>query len=84
MTLGILVLPGRQSPIGRTSSGIALFAGVVAAALILGVPGPCWLEPRHTCIRLLDRPLADGGLLRFMIFDAGVHSASDRAGEVLR
>ena len=40
--------------------------------------GPCQMESRYTCIQLHDRPLADGGLLRFMILDEGVHSASDR------
>ena len=76
--LALLVLPWRDLPLARTIFGIAVFAGTVAAALLTGLPGPCLLESRYTCIRLLDRPLADGGLLRFMILDEGVHSASDR------
>jgi len=77
--LGMLALPWRQLPVARTVSGIVVFAGAIAAALALGMPGPCLQESRYTCIRLLDRPLADGGLLRFMILDEGVHSASDRS-----
>jgi len=38
----------------------------------------CLVESRYTCIRLLDKPLAGDHLLRFMILDEGVHSASDR------
>jgi spermidine synthase len=76
--LGLLVLPWRRLPLARTLSGLAVFAGSGAGALLAGMPGPCLLESRYTCIRLLDRPLADGGLLRFMILDEGVHSASDR------
>lgn len=77
-TLAVLVLPWRGLPVMRTLCGLAVFAGALAAALLWGLPGPCLLESRYTCIRLLDRPLADGGLLRFMILDEGVHSASDR------
>jgi spermidine synthase len=76
--LGILVLPWRQISVLRTTSAIVATIGAMAAALVSGIPGPCLLESRYTCIRLLDRPLTDGGLLRFMILDEGVHSASDR------
>lgn len=76
--LALLVLPWRDLPPARTAFGIAVFAGALAIALPAGLPGPCLLESRYTCIRMLDRPLADGGLLRFMILDEGVHSASDR------
>jgi spermidine synthase len=77
-TLGVLVLPWRQLSAVRAATGIAIIASAIAVALILGMPGPCLLESRYTCIRLLDRLLADAGLLRFMILDEGVHSASDR------
>ncbi|MEZ5764028.1 MAG: fused MFS/spermidine synthase [Xanthobacteraceae bacterium] len=77
--LALLVLPWRDLPLARTIFGIAVFAGTVAAALLTGLPGPCLLESRCTCIRLLDRPLADGGLLRFMILDEGVHAPRSRS-----
>jgi len=45
---------------------------------MLSTPALCLRESRYTCIRLTDQALAGGGLLRFMILDEGVHSASDR------
>ena len=78
IVLGILVLPWRELPAVRTIFGIAAIGSAAAIVLFLAMPGPCLWETRYTCIRLLDRPLADGGLLRFMILDEGVHSASDR------
>jgi spermidine synthase len=76
--LGILVLPWRDLHASRMTSAIVVTAGAIVLALMLGIPGPCLLESRYTCIRLLDRPLSVNGLLRFMILDEGVHSASDR------
>ncbi len=76
--LGAVVLPWRGEPAIRKIFGVAAIGGAAAIALFLAMPGPCLWETRYTCIRLLDRPLADDGLLRFMILDEGVHSASDR------
>ncbi len=78
IALGIFTLPWRGLPAVCAIFGIAVIAGLVAFALRSAMPGPCLWETRYTCIRLLDRPLADGGVLRFMILDEGVHSASDR------
>lgn len=78
VALGTFVLPWRELLAVRTASGIVVIAGVVVIVSLLAMPVPCLWESRYTCIRLLDRPLADGGLLRFMILDEGVHSASDR------
>ncbi len=78
LSLGILMLPcPGQHPI-RTLFGVTAVAGVAVVALLWAIPGPCLWETRYTCVRLLDRPLAGDGLLRFMILDEGVHSASDR------
>ncbi len=77
IALAVAVLPWRGCAV-RTLCGVAGLGGAAAIAVALALPGPCLWETRYTCIRLLDRPLADGGLLRFMILDEGVHSASDR------
>lgn len=78
IALGILILPWRDLAAVRRLSAIAAMVGVIAIAALLAAPGPCLWESRYTCVRLLDSPLGDGGLLRFMILDEGVHSASDR------
>ena len=76
--LGIFMLPWRESTAVRQLSSMVALVGLVAIASLLAAPGPCLWESRYTCIRLFDRPLEDGGLLRFMVLDEGVHSASDR------
>ena len=58
-------------------AGCLVVAAVLPLAMLRG-QGVCRYESRYTCIRLLDRALPGGGLLRFMILDEGVHSASDR------
>lgn len=78
VALGIFILPWRELPSGRVAFAVAGVAGMVVLASFLAGAGPCFQESRYTCIRLFDRPLADGGVLRFMILDEGVHSASDR------
>jgi spermidine synthase len=78
IALGICVLPWRGISGAHAAREITAFALAIAAASMLAMPSPCFQESRYTCIRLYDRPLADGGLLRFMILDEGVHSASDR------
>jgi len=76
--LAIAVLPWRDLPALRAALGLIAIAAMVLMAFALSGAGPCLQESRYTCIRLYDRALADGGLLRFMILDEGVHSASDR------
>jgi len=78
IALGIAVLPWRSLSAGQAACGGAAAAVAVAAAFLLATPGPCLLESRYTCIRLLDQELDDGNVLRFMILDEGVHSATDR------
>lgn len=80
MVLGVGMLPWRSLAAKPWASAVAVTV-VVAAILVvvaMAVPGPCLHESRYTCIRLHDRALADGNLLRFMMLDEGVHSASDR------
>lgn len=75
LQLGVLALPARKPAV------VAPIYGLVLAAIgVLPWLGgqQCLVESRYTCIRLLDKPLAGGDLLRFMILDEGVHSASDR------
>lgn len=75
LALGALALPARKPAV------VAPIYGLVLAAIgVLPWLGgkQCLVESRYTCIRLLDKPLAGGDLLRFMILDEGVHSASDR------
>jgi spermidine synthase len=62
----------------RTFVAAAAAAGALLVLAWSGDAGPCLQESRYTCIRLLERPSPDGGLIRFMILDEGVHSASDR------
>lgn len=75
LLLGALALPARKPAVAAP-----IYALVLAAIGVLPWVGgkQCLVESRYTCIRLLDKPLSDGGLLRFMILDEGVHSASDR------
>ena len=76
--LGVAVLPWRRMPMARAGlAGCLVVAAVLPLAMLRG-QGVCRYESRYTCIRLLDRALPGGGLLRFMILDEGVHSASDR------
>lgn len=75
LVLGVFVLPARKPAIVAPVYGLVL----VAIGVLPWLGGkPCLVESRYTCIRLLDKPLAGGNLLRFMILDEGVHSASDR------
>jgi len=78
MALGILVLPWRGNLSTRAMFGASAVAAAAVIVSLVAASGPCLSESRYTCIRLLDRPLANAGLLRFMILDEGVHSASDR------
>jgi len=75
LLLGVLTLPARKAAIVAPVYGLA-FAAVGVLPWLGGKQ--CLVESRYTCIRLLDKPLAGGDLLRFMILDEGVHSASDR------
>jgi len=75
LVLGAIVLPTR-----RPAVVAPIYGAVVAAISILPMVGDnrCLLETRYTCIRLFDKPLEASDLLRFMVLDEGVHSASDR------
>jgi spermidine synthase len=77
IALGIGALPWRSFSIRQAAGAAAAAAVAVAAAFLLATPGPCLLESRYTCIRLFDENLG-GHMLRFMVLDEGVHSASDR------
>jgi len=75
LLLGALALPARKAVVVAPVYGLAL----VAIGVLPWLAGKqCLVESRYTCIRLLDKPFAGGDLLRFMILDEGVHSASDR------
>ena len=75
LLLGALALPARKPAIVAPVYGLVL--ATIGVLPWLGGK-QCLVESRYTCIRLLDKPLAGGGLLRFMILDESVHSASDR------
>lgn len=61
---------------GAKVVGAAVLGG---ALLLLGqAASPCQIETRYTCIRLADHALPGGGLLRLMMLDESLHSASDR------
>lgn len=75
LLLGLVALPARRAAIVAPVYGAVLAAVGILPAL---QSGPCLLETRYTCVRLLDKPLPQANLLRFMILDEGVHSASDR------
>ena len=53
-------------------------AGFAVVLFLTPLPITCQEETRYTCIRLHDQSLPSGKLLRFMVLDEGVHSASDR------
>lgn len=80
LALGACALPWRAQQPGVTAAAAAgiLLCVAMTGMLLAGAPSPCQHETRYTCIRLFDRPLESGGLLRFMILDEGVHSASDQ------
>lgn len=75
LLLGALALPACKAAVAVPVYGLVL--AVIGVLPWLGGK-QCLVESRYTCIRLLDKPLAGGDLLRFMILDEGVHSASDR------
>jgi len=78
IALGIAMVPWRSAPAKPLVGAIVAIIAAIPVVILLAAPGPCLRESRYTCIRLHDRALADGSLLRFMMLDEGVHSASDR------
>ena len=72
LALAVIALPWRW-PVRA-----AIVVGGATAAMLAGSVTPCLIESRYTCIRLVDRALADGGLVRFLLLDESAHSASDR------
>jgi spermidine synthase len=78
IALGIAALPWRTFSAAQAAGGAAATVAAVLTVVLLATPGPCLQESRYTCIRLFDRELAGGNVLRFMILDEGVHSATDR------
>lgn len=78
MFLGLIALSRFRWTLSRAGLLAGLIVAVAGTSAWLSGSGPCLREFRYTCIRILDQKLADGGLLRFLILDEGVHSASDR------
>lgn len=74
--IGLALLPWRciRAPV-LLPAALPLLAGLAAA--LTGEGSPCAVESRYTCIRYLDTASPQGTLLRFMILDEGIHSASD-------
>ena len=74
--LGLALLPWRRHPVAAVMAvAVTLLpAGVLAS---WGTGPACAVESRYTCVRYMDTTSAQGGRLRFMILDEGVHSASD-------
>ncbi len=78
LVLALIAMPSRD--LTMTDRRLAAIAVAAAIAMMAAVRPhtPCLVESRYTCIQLFDRTLADGGLVRFMELDDGIHSASDR------
>jgi hypothetical protein len=72
LALGVAALPWRPN------ARVAVLAGGLGAAILASGTTPSLIESRNTSGRLLDPTLPSSGLLRFMLLDEGVHSASDR------
>jgi hypothetical protein len=78
LLLAAAILPWRAA---RPRSAAAAAFGIAVAAATLAIvplPAACDQDTRYTCLRWIDQALPDAGLLRFMLLDEGVHSASDR------
>lgn len=78
IALGIVALPWRSFSVRQAAGGAAAAVVALLAVVLLATPGPCLMESRYTCVRLFDQDLAGNNVLRFMILDEGVHSATDR------
>jgi len=78
LALALIAMPSRD--LTATDRRLAVVAVAIAIAVVTLVRPhtPCLVESRYTCIQLFDRKLEDGGLVRFMELDDGIHSASDR------
>lgn len=78
LLLALIAMPSRDlTATNRGLAAIAVVAAVIALAAVRP-QGPCLMESRYTCIQLIDKTLPDGGLVRLMELDEGIHSASDR------
>jgi spermidine synthase len=78
LLLAAAIAPWRDAHEGRRRWCMRALAGAAVGVALAPLPHPCDQDTRYTCIRLVDQPLPEGGMLRFMILDEGVHSASDR------
>lgn len=78
LLLALIATPSHGlTMIERRRAAIAVVV-VIAVVTFVRPHTPCLVETRYTCIQLFDRQSADGGLVRFMELDDGIHSASDR------
>lgn len=78
LILGLIILPWHEL---RYVLRLVALVPVVAAAALTWRPvigKSCWTETRYTCIQIVEKPTADGGMLRVMALDEGLHSLSDR------
>lgn len=78
LLLALIAMPSRNlTTTDRRLAAVAV-AAAIAVVTLVRPHIPCLVESRYTCIQLFDKTLTDGGLVRFMELDDGIHSASDR------
>lgn len=78
LLLALIAMPSRDLTVTNRKFAAAALVAVIAALVAARPHSPCLVESRYTCIQLIDKTLADGGLVRLMELDEGIHSASDR------
>lgn len=78
LLLALIAMPSRDLTVTNRALAAAALAASVLALVVVRPQSPCLVESRYTCIQLIDKTLPDGGLVRLMELDEGIHSASDR------
>lgn len=78
LLIALIAMPSRDLTVAhRRLAAVAVVAAIAALAAVRPY-SPCLVESRYTCIQLIDKTLPEGGLVRLMELDEGIHSASDR------
>lgn len=78
LLLALIAMPSRNLTMTDRRLAAVAVAAAIGIVTLVRPHIPCLVESRYTCIQLFDRTLADGGLVRLMELDDGIHSASDR------
>ena len=77
LLIALIAMPSRGLTVTQRRLAAAAVVAAIAALAAVRPYSPCLVESRYTCIQLIDKALPDGGLVRLMELDEGVHSASD-------